>query len=47
MFPGFYRPKSNFFKLPNDWFDIWADMRRRVGRNRIFGMFEIIGHVIE
>jgi hypothetical protein len=26
-FQGFERPDSNFYRLPNDWFDIWSEAR--------------------
>ena len=27
QFPGFIRPESNYYRLPNDWFDIWQQAR--------------------
>ena len=47
MFPGFFRPKSNFYRLPNDWFDIWADVRRMTGRSRILALLKIVEYVIK
>ncbi len=47
MFPGFFRPKSNFYRLPNDWFDIWTDVRRMTGRSRILALLKIVEYVIK
>jgi hypothetical protein len=47
MFPGFFRPRSSFFKLPNDWFDIWAAVRRMSGRSRILALLKIVEYVIK
>ena len=27
-FAGFDRPRDNFYRLPNEWFDLFADIRR-------------------
>ena len=47
MFPGFFRPKSNFYRLPNDWFDIWANIRQKTGRSRILALLKIVEYVIK
>ncbi|HEY77366.1 MAG TPA: hypothetical protein G4O00_14510 [Thermoflexia bacterium] len=46
-FPGFFRPRSNFYRLPNDWFDIWAQVRRTSGRTRIVGLLKVVEYVIK
>ena len=28
QFPGFTRPESNYYRLPNNWFDIWQQARQ-------------------
>jgi len=47
MFPGFYRPKANFYRLPNDWFDIWAQIRRWARRSRIHTILKMMEYVIK
>ena len=50
-FPGFARPKSNFFRLPNDWFDIWRQSREALAQGsqpaRIVGPLKIVEYVIK
>ena len=29
QFPGFTRPESNYYRLPNNWFDIWQQARQQ------------------
>ncbi len=47
MFPGFYRPKSNFFRLPNDWFGIWIDIRQMTNRTRILAPLKVTEYTIK
>ena len=47
MFPGFFRPKFNFYQLPNDWFDIWASIRQMTDHTHIPGMLKIVEYVIK
>ena len=47
MFPGFFRPKSNFYRLPNDWFDIWIDIRQTTDRTRILAPLKVTEHTIK
>jgi|GEM_PF-2651781 len=50
-FPGFARPKSNFYRLPNDWFDIWGYAREELAQGsqpaRIVGPLKIVEYVIK
>ena len=50
-FPGFARPKSNFFRLPNDWFDVWRQSREALAQGsqpaRIVGPLKIVEYVIK
>ncbi len=47
MFPGFFRPRSNCYRLPNDWFDIWANVRQETGRTRILGLLKVTEYTIK
>lgn len=47
MFPGFYRPRANFYKLPNDWFDLWIGLRRRSGQSRVIGPLKVAAYTIK
>jgi hypothetical protein len=47
MFPGFFRPKSNFYRLPNDWFDIWTSIRQMVEHTPILDILKIVEYVIK
>jgi len=47
MFAGFAYPQANWYRLPNDWFDIWADLRRQTGRARIKGPLQVTEYVIK
>ncbi|MDY7076800.1 MAG: hypothetical protein SXV54_07725 [Chloroflexota bacterium] len=47
MFPGFFRPKSNFYRLPNDWFDIWIDIRQTNDRTRILAPLKVTEYTIK
>ena len=46
-FSGFFRPRSNFYRLPNSWFEVWADVRRRSGRARILAVLKVTEYVIK
>ncbi len=46
-FRGFSRPRSNFYRLPNDWFEVWAWVRRVSGRARIVGLLKVVEYVIK
>ncbi len=47
MFTGFAYPEANWYRLPNDWFDIWADLRQQTGRARIKGPLLVTEYVIK
>jgi len=46
-FDGFCRPKANFYRLPNDWFDIWQQIRRQTGQARILGALKVTEYVMK
>jgi len=46
-FQGFRRPRANFYRLPNDWFDIWRAARISLGRTRILGALKVTEYVIK
>lgn len=46
-FAGFSRPRSNFYRLPNDWFDIWRQIRRQTGQTRILGVLKVVEYVMK
>lgn len=46
-FAGFSRPRSNFYRLPNDWFDIWRQIRRQTGQTRILGLLKVVEYVMK
>ena len=51
QFSGFARPKSNFYRLPNDWFDIWRQAREALAQGsqpaRVVGPLKIVEYVIK
>ena len=47
MFTGFACPEANWYRLPNDWFDVWADLRQQTGRARIKGPLLATEYVIK
>ena len=47
MFTGFAYPEANWYRLPNDWFDVWADLRQQTGRARIKGPLQVTEYVIK
>ena len=47
MFAGFTCPEANWYRLPNDWFDIWIELRRQTGRARIKGPLQVTEYVIK
>jgi hypothetical protein len=47
MFTGFAYPEANWYRLPNDWFDVWADLRQQTGRARIKGPLLVTEYVIK
>ncbi len=47
MFAGFAYPEANWYRLPNDWFDVWAELRRQTGRARIKGPLQVTEYVIK
>ena len=46
-FPGFRRPHANFYRLPNDWFDLWREVRAGLGRTRVLGVLKTTEYVIK
>ncbi|MCO6449309.1 MAG: hypothetical protein J5I90_00850 [Caldilineales bacterium] len=46
-FPGFRRPRANFYRLPNDWFDIWRQARSQSERTRILGALKVSEYLIK
>ncbi|MCO6451196.1 MAG: hypothetical protein J5I90_10465 [Caldilineales bacterium] len=46
-FPGFRRPRANFYRLPNDWFDIWRLARSQSERTRILGALKVSEYLIK
>jgi hypothetical protein len=46
-FEGFRRPRSNFYRLPNDWFQTWQQVRRQTGQARILGALKITEYVMK
>lgn len=46
-FPGFRRPNANFYRLPNDWFDLWQAVRTELGRQRVLGVLKVTEYVIK
>ena len=47
MFPGFHRPRSNFYRLPNEWFDAWRAARTARGGGRIVGPLKATAYVVK
>jgi hypothetical protein len=47
MFTGFAYPEANWYRLPNDWFDVWANLRQQTGRARIKGPLLVTEYVIK
>jgi hypothetical protein len=47
MFAGFAYPEANWYRLPNDWFNVWAELRRQTGRARIKGPLQVTEYVIK
>lgn len=47
MFPGFHRPRSNFYRLPNDWFASWRAARAARDGGRILGPLKASEYVIK
>ena len=47
VFAGFYKPRANFFRLPNDWFDIWAKFRELTSRRRILAPLKVLEYIIK
>jgi len=46
-FEGFRRPRSNFYRLPNDWFEVWRQIRRQTGQTRILGALKVTEYVMK
>lgn len=46
-FAGFSRPRESFYRLPNDWFDILADLRMREERRRIASLVRLVEYIIK
>ncbi len=46
-FAGFSRPRSNFYRLPNGWFDTWQKIRRQTGQARILGALKVTEYVMK
>ncbi len=51
LFPGFTRPESNYYRLPNDWFDIWQKARRTLADGnrpaRIVAPLKVVEYIIK
>jgi len=47
VFPGFQRPRSNFYRLPNDWFAAWRAARATRGGGRIVGPLKASEYVLK
>lgn len=47
MFPGFHRPRSNFHRLPNEWFARWRAARAARAGGRIVGPLKATEYVIK
>ncbi len=47
MFPGFHRPRSNFHRLPNAWFERWRAARAARAGGRIVGPLKATEYVIK
>lgn len=46
-FAGFSRPRESFYRLPNAWFDILADLRAREQRRRIASLVRLVEYIIK
>jgi len=46
-FAGFARPKENWYRLPNYWFDLWRVMREQSGQTRILADLKVAEYVIK
>jgi len=47
VFPGFYRPRSNYYRLPNAWFGAWRAARAAQGGGRIVGPLKTTEYVVK
>jgi len=47
VFPGFHRPRSNFYRLPNAWFDAWRAGRVARDGGRIVGPLKATEYVVK
>jgi len=47
VFPGFYRPRSNYYRLPNDWFDVWRAARAARDGGRIVAPLKATEYVVK
>ncbi len=47
MFPGFHRPRANFYRLPNAWFGAWRAARAAQGGGRIVGPLKTTEYVVK
>jgi len=47
VFPGFHRPRSNFYRLPNAWFGAWRAARAARDGGRIVGPLKATEYVIK
>ncbi len=47
MFPGFHRPRSNYYRLPNAWFGAWRAARAARDGGRIVGPLKATEYVIK
>ena len=46
-FSGFSRPYENFYRLPNNWFDVLADLREDAGRRRIVSVVRLVEYIVK
>lgn len=46
-FSGFSRPHENFYRLPNNWFDVLASLREDTERRRIVSLVRLVEYVVK
>jgi len=47
VFPGFHRPRANFYRLPNAWFGAWRAARAAQDGGRIVGPLKTTEYVVK
>ena len=45
IFDGFSEPKTNWYRLPNDWFDIWIRIRQEYG-SRFAALLKMLEYIL-